>query len=274
MATPKRLHASSPVLAYLRLMRPANMLTAVADILLGYAAGAAMQSGIGGNGSPESLNALLWLAFSSGCLYGGGVVFNDFFDADLDRTERPERPLPSGCASKNGAGTLALLLLSIGIFCSFQVSRVSGFLALSITFLAVIYDAFGKKREMMGPINMGLCRGANLMLGISAFPDQLTELWFLIFIPILYIATITMVSRGEVYGTESKILKSALMGYFFVILAVIALHFIPQFNFFFLFPSYLYLCIWCFPPYLKQLNLKSPAMWLRQLKPESYRWLC
>src|SRR5699024_11386515 len=36
------------------------------------------------------------LAASSMCLYWAGMALNDFADRELDRAERPERPIPSG----------------------------------------------------------------------------------------------------------------------------------------------------------------------------------
>jgi 4-hydroxybenzoate polyprenyltransferase len=47
---------------------------------------------------------------------------------------------------------------------------------------------------------MGLCRGLNLLLGLSILPAALSDWWFLGFIPMIYIASITMISRGEVHG--------------------------------------------------------------------------
>ncbi|NEP43227.1 MAG: UbiA family prenyltransferase, partial [Okeania sp. SIO2H7] len=75
--------------AYLQLMRPANIITAHADILVGYAASGATD--------PYRLG---WLLLATTGLYGDGVVFNDVFDAELDAIERPERPIPSDRASR------------------------------------------------------------------------------------------------------------------------------------------------------------------------------
>ena len=66
-------------------MRPANIVTAHADILAGYAAA----------GATNGVHLVLLLAATTG-LYGGGVVFNDVFDAKLDAMERPERPFQAG----------------------------------------------------------------------------------------------------------------------------------------------------------------------------------
>lgn len=68
--------ASSAIWPYLQLMRPPNLITAAADILAGYAVA----------GLPDP-RALPWLLAAAVGLYGGGVVFNDFFDAELDGVE-------------------------------------------------------------------------------------------------------------------------------------------------------------------------------------------
>src|SRR6186713_1838216 len=86
--------------AYLELVRPANVATALGDVLAGFA--------VAGLGNP---GALPWLLVSTACLYAGGVVLNDVFDRNVDAVERPERPLPSGRvavshASAVGAGLL------------------------------------------------------------------------------------------------------------------------------------------------------------------------
>ncbi|MEL6856607.1 MAG: polyprenyltransferase, partial [Cyanobacteria bacterium J06607_13] len=73
-------------------MRPANILTAWADILVGYAAagsGLVLANLWAGGLSVSALVPLGWLLLSTSGLYGGGVVFNDVFDAELDQQERP-----------------------------------------------------------------------------------------------------------------------------------------------------------------------------------------
>jgi 4-hydroxybenzoate polyprenyltransferase len=185
--------------AYLQLMRPANIVTAWADILLGFAAAGAITTRI------DRLDwmALGWLILSTTGLYGGGVVFNDVCDAQLDATERPERPLPSGRASLSGAIALGSSLLVIGIVAAAMVSLPSMYLAGFVAIAALIYDKFGKHQKL-GSINMGLCRGGNLLLGVSVIPEALGDRWYIAVIPIIYIAAITAISRGEVEGGKKS----------------------------------------------------------------------
>jgi hypothetical protein len=190
--------------AYLQLSRPANIVTAIADILAGvaiasFATPIAMLNPIG----------TILLCISTIGLYGGGIVFNDIFDLELDKIERPERAIPSGKISLKNAWIFGSMLLLIGIIAGFLNNSLSGVLALLVAFSALIYDKYGKHHSFLGPINMGLCRGGNLILGMSIVPNTVTEWWWLGILPVCYIAAITMISRGEVHGGNKSTLYFA-----------------------------------------------------------------
>lgn len=193
----------SKLLGYLRLMRPANIVTAVADILAGVAI-----SGFLGSEVSSYLDHLLPVAcmcLATIGLYGGGVVFNDVMDAELDKKERPERPIPSGVISLTEAIVLGSYLLLVGVLAAFTVGRITGYFALGIATCALIYDKWGKHRAW-GPVNMGLCRGLNLLMGISMVEPALNKYWWIGVIPVVYIAAVTAISRGEVHGGSKRTL--------------------------------------------------------------------
>ncbi|WP_262486530.1 UbiA-like protein EboC [Flectobacillus major] len=207
--------------SYLQLMRPANLVTAVADIMAGMAI-----SGFLFEINFSCFQTVLILSMSTIGLYGGGVVFNDVFDAKLDAIERPERAIPSGRVTLMEATILALVLLVVGILLAGLISFQSAMIALSVALLAVIYDRFGKHNAILGPINMGLCRGGNLLLGISVLPNAVEQWWYLGIIPVVYIAAVTMVSRGEVHGGNPKTLYFA--GFLYVSVSICQVFFAYQ----------------------------------------------
>ena len=198
---------------YLQLMRPANLVTAIADILAGLSLAKFIFST-----DISSIQTIILLCIATVGLYGGGVVFNDVFDADLDAIERPERAIPSGKVSKQNATILGISLLIIGVFCASVVSFQSMIVAFCVAILALVYNKFGKHHAFLGPINMGLCRGGNLLLGMSVIISPLQELWWIGIIPMLYIAAITMISRGEVHGGNQSILYFA--GFLYIIVSI------------------------------------------------------
>ena len=195
-------------------MRPANLITAIADVAAGMAIGWMLMEE---NNIWQGLQMawtdyfLLWI--STVGLYGGGVVFNDIFDLAIDRIERPERPLPSGALSLQQATTLGLGLLLVGVLAALAVNVIAAALAILIAFLALLYDKIGKHHPIWGPFNMSLCRGANLLLGVSAFPESLAAASGLVILPIIYISSITLISRGEVGGGNKSHLTLAVIGY-------------------------------------------------------------
>jgi 4-hydroxybenzoate polyprenyltransferase len=195
-------------------MRPANIVTSVSDVLAGVA--------ISGFFFTHSFNAdqilpVFLLCISTIGLYGGGVVFNDVFDAKLDSIERPERPVPSGAVTITEATALGTILLLAGIVSAFAYNFFSGLIAFTISIAAVVYDKWGKHHAVLGPVNMGLCRGLNLLLGISIVTASLVQWWYIAVVPVIYIASITMISRGEVHGGNKNLLFVASLLYILVI---------------------------------------------------------
>jgi len=223
------------------LMRPANIVTAIADILAGAAIGASLSSVSWATSSPVSpigplaggsgngwLFPLLMLALATIGLYGGGVVLNDVFDAALDKKERPERPIPSGLISKTAAALFGILLLLGGILAAAfagypDLLSLSTLLAVLIALAAVAYDKWMKHHPFFGPLNMGVCRGLNLLLGMSLVAYAVSFYWFIALLPVIYIAAITMISRGEVHGGKKTTLYGAMALYIFVVLAIAAM---------------------------------------------------
>lgn len=218
---------------YLELMRPANIVTAWADILVGFAAsgsGIIFAKLINGQTNFAILIPLAWLLLATTGLYGGGIVFNDVFDAELDAKERPNRAIPSGRVSLQNATLLGSVLFALGIGAAFQVSGLSGAIAIFITFTALLYDSLAKHHSFFGPLNMGLCRGSNLLLGVSLVPAIVWERCYLALIPVLYIAAITAISQGEVHGGKKITGVLALLLIALVLTAVLALGFLTEYT--------------------------------------------
>jgi 4-hydroxybenzoate polyprenyltransferase len=214
--------SASKLFAHLQLTRPANVVTAIADIMAGFAI-AGMGVYLTSVSNAEGyLVDLAWLVLSTIGLYAGGVAFNDVFDSDLDAIERPERPIPSGRATVRSAATMAFFLLVLGVFAAAQVSITSAWIAFAVALCAVLYDYWGKHQNFLGPINMGLCRAGNLLLGISVVPSLVEKYAFIGLIPLVFVAAITMISRGEVHGKNKNALFGGL-GMYLVIIAAIAL---------------------------------------------------
>lgn len=199
----------------LQLMRPANIITAISDIIAGIA--------IAGLLIPEIWNQqvviqILLLIIATIGLYGGGIVFNDIFDLKQDELNRPERVIPSERLSLKGAKVLGVSLFTLGLIAAFLVSERSGLIAVIIVVLALTYDKYSKHYKFLGPLNMGLCRGANLILGMSINADLIPEYFIIGIIPVIFVAAITLTAQKETKGKNKLAIITAMILDFIVII--------------------------------------------------------
>lgn len=245
------------ILAYVRLTRPANLPTAAADILAGVAVAGIIPGTLDALPiAPENTYNLIYLVVASVFLYAGGVTLNDVFDYELDKIERPERPIPMGVVSKNSAAAFGGLLLSAGIVMAFLTSEASGIIAGILAVSILLYDAVSKKYDFLGPLNMGICRGLNLVLGMSVL-GEINWLWYAI-IPLVYIFAITMISRGEVHGGNKRHIVLAGILYFCVILSILTIVLLGSANNYALIPYLLFFSVVIFKPLSKAYLINSP----------------
>ncbi len=99
--------------AYLEISRPHNSFLASLVSLLGSYL-AAMQI-------PELKPALI-AAFIVFIETAAGNAINDYFDYEIDKINKPQRPIPSGRITRKEAKTLYLTLITIGILTSLLVN--------------------------------------------------------------------------------------------------------------------------------------------------------
>lgn len=243
---------------YLQLTRPANLPTAAADVLAGSAIAGLLTSYNSFEGIPfNTVYSLLALIVATICLYAGGVVFNDYFDRSLDAIERPERPIPSKVVPEHKAALFGSLLLSIGLAAAFSINRLCGALAIALIFCILLYNAISKHYVFFGPLTMGTCRGLNLLLGMALF-GYLVH-WQLALIPMLYIGAITLVSQGEVQGSNKRNIIIAAILYGAVVLGIAFISFYKSLNFVQVLPFLALFALMIFKPLLKAYQQNTPT---------------
>jgi 4-hydroxybenzoate polyprenyltransferase len=180
---------------WLQLLRLPNVFTAVADVMMGFL--------VTGRGVLLLPLNLALLVLSSCCLYLGGMVLNDVFDADVDASEQPERPIPSGRISLDAAKAAGWGLLVAGLLVAWFLSIFiandwrPGVIATLLAMCVLMYDG-PLKRTRIAPLIMGECRFLNVLLGMSLTPI----LWhkFELFIAAgigIYIFGVTVFARTD-----------------------------------------------------------------------------
>lgn len=196
------------MLAWLRLLRIPNLATAAADPLAGYL----VVSRAGELDWPPPACGLAVAAVVA--LYAAGMVLNDLCDAELDRRERPERPLPSGAIAPSTAAAVGFGLLAAGVALSglaawFVASPWPAVVGLGLAAAIWLYDRHAKGTPA-GPLVMGGCRAAAWLLGMTAAggPTQPAE-WMIPAGMGLYVAGITLYARDEAGRSRQAMLTAA-----------------------------------------------------------------
>ncbi len=185
---------SSTVINYLRLVRITNVFTTVSNILLGYLFFTPI--------SNFDYFILVKLISISAFLYIGGMVLNDYFDINIDKKERPWRPLSSNKITKKNALVIILFSFSYSLIFSFIMGSNTFVITLIMISLVFLYNKF-LKNTIYGPINMGVIRSLNIILGASQSLSLLEELIFDVrfLIPVssefFYVYAITVLSKNE-----------------------------------------------------------------------------
>ncbi len=197
---------------YAQLVRLPNVFTALADITLGGLAAWALAPGLD-FGSWWSFACLL---LASACLYSAGMVWNDYFDIEQDRKERPFRPLPSGrvtprLAVQIGGGLLAagLALAALADWRPGSWSAAPVILAGLLAAAILLYDGW-LKRTWAGPVGMGMCRFLNVLLGLTV-PASMARGCKLHLAAVvgLYIVGVTWFARTEARTSRKSALEAA-----------------------------------------------------------------
>ena len=244
------------LLGFARLARPANLPTAAADILAGIAIALYLRNiDVLGFLTEQSGDVIL-LVFSSVALYAGGVVFNDVFDAELDAIERPERAIPSGLVPKREAVYFGTILMLIGVSLAFKCNMLAGIMSVILTIAILTYDGYFKQFGFAGPLNMGICRGLNLLMGMSVL--GMLSHWYIALVPVVYIFAITLISRGEVHGNNKKHIVWAGILYTIVILSITLIVMQQKDNVIVLLPFLILFGYLIFKPLLKAYKENSP----------------
>jgi 4-hydroxybenzoate polyprenyltransferase len=183
---------------YLLLIRAPNLFTVPSNILSGYFATTLLDD--------ANITQLLLLIFSSIFLYVAGIILNDYFDINVDRKERPNRPLASGQITKKSALLIATSSIFAGNVLSWSVSWNSFIITFCLTIVIIIYNYWLKRNRAGNPLTMGSARFLNVLLGGSSALGLVTKmdltLVFVGYCLFLYTASISLLSLKEVSTGE------------------------------------------------------------------------
>ncbi len=144
--------------AFLLITRPLNVIIGFFSIFMG--------AFITGTISPI-LN-VLWASLSGGLIAGAANAINDYFDVEIDRINKPYRPIPAGKLSRQEVFIFSMLLFVIGILMSSFVNWMVFLIALCSSILLFLYSARLKRTVLWGNLCVSFVTGLAFIYGGAA----------------------------------------------------------------------------------------------------------
>jgi len=128
--------------AIIKITRPSNVfitfLTIFASVL------------IFSNGDEKLLKFSIIGGIVGALIDAGGNIINDFFDVEIDKINKPKRPIPSGLISRKLALYLYILTTSLGIILSNFLGLLPFLISLSSSVLIFLYSFRLKRLPLFG----------------------------------------------------------------------------------------------------------------------------
>ena len=143
---------------YIQLTRPVNLLIAFLSIFIGGFI----------TGTIHPLIKLLLACVSGTLIAAGANAVNDYFDIDIDRVNKPHRPLPSRKVTLGQAHLFSILLFVAGVGFSILIHLLGTVIALCSSIMLYLYSYRLKRTVLWGNIAVGLITGLAFVYGGSA----------------------------------------------------------------------------------------------------------
>lgn len=171
----------------LAITRPVNSAVAGIAALLGYIVAT-------GAFAPVSL-ILFPVVFA---ITAAGNVYNDLCDLEIDRVNRPGRPLPSGQVTPRAAGTLAMALFAAGLLLSLPTGLPCVIIAVANSLLLLLYARSLKRTPLWGNVAVSYLSASIYPFGgaLAGVPAMVQTL------PLAGITFLAMLSRELLKDAE------------------------------------------------------------------------
>ncbi|ADG13918.1 UbiA prenyltransferase [Methanocaldococcus infernus ME] len=142
---------------YLELIRFKNCVLAGISGIVGY---------IISKGSSPTIALLIFLVIFFIC--GFGNIINDIYDIEIDKINKPHRPLPSGKVSLKEAKILAISFLAVGLLLSIFINFLAFLIAFINSLLLFLYARFFKRFKPIGNVIVSYLTGSTFLFGAVA----------------------------------------------------------------------------------------------------------
>lgn len=119
-------------------------------------------------GTLQPLPAVFLACLSAALIAAAANTINDFYDMEIDRINKPRRPLPAGKISPAAARAAALAEFALGNLLAALISLPMFLIAAFFSLLTWLYAAFLKRTPLWGNLAVSLTTAAAFIYGGTA----------------------------------------------------------------------------------------------------------
>ncbi len=142
----------------IQISRPVNVLISMLSIFV-----AVLITGI-----LQPVSHVLLACLSGGIIMAGSNTLNDYFDLDIDRVNRPRRPLVSGKLDPPAALGAALAEFTLGILMAAFITMTALWIAMVVSALIIFYCYRLKRRPLIGNLAVSFSTAMAFVYGGAA----------------------------------------------------------------------------------------------------------
>lgn len=145
-----------PRSGYIQVIRPVNAVLAGLAGIVGYL----MATG-------TLIPGVIWIFLVVFLVTAGGNAVNDYCDVEIDRINRPDRPIPSGAADRDAVLVCSAILFLCGLAVSFTMNPLCVAIAAFNTILLVWYAISLKRTPGAGNIAISYLTASIFVFGAA-----------------------------------------------------------------------------------------------------------
>lgn len=157
------------LLAFIQITRPENVIiTALSVWVAGVISNSHWQDYAG---------RLIPALVSAALIAAGGNAYNDYCDRDLDRLQKPHRPLPSGRITPRAALLWSTICFLAGLAVALRLGSIGLSVAAWAGLLLILYSRYLKRQALVGNLAVALVSALAFVYGGIAVYILRTALW-------------------------------------------------------------------------------------------------
>jgi len=182
----------------IEILRPLNCLMGSLTVLIGI-----LNNRVGVETSTLIFNIVLGI-ITYFFLAGSGNVINDYYDIEIDKINRPHRPIPRGSITLKQAKILWIIAVLVGIVIAilhsvlFTIGYLNIIIAVFMAFIGWLYAAWGKKSGFIGNIIVSVSFSIGLIYGAILNNSNLPFYIYFFFLTSFFL----LLSREIIKGCE------------------------------------------------------------------------